>query len=279
MDIDALKTFVEVNRTRHFGQAAHNLFVTQSTVSARIRMLENHLGVPLFTRDRNNIQLTAAGVKLLRYAENMLTTWSRACQEISVEEEHLIPFVVGAMPSLWDALLQDWIQYMYRAEPDIVMHAEVHGPEMLARRIRERTMDIAFVFDHPQVQDFECLEVRSVPLVLVSSSKGLTAGEAVSSNYILVDWGTSFSIAHARHFPELPVPKIRVMLGRIALDYLLANGGSAYMPEPMINRLLKRKSLYRVEDAPEIKRTVFAMYAAESEKAALIKAACEYFRR
>ena len=75
MDIDALKTFVEVNRTRHFGQAAKNLYVTQSTVSARIRMLENRVGVPLFVRERNNIQLTAAGLKLLRYAENILTSW------------------------------------------------------------------------------------------------------------------------------------------------------------------------------------------------------------
>ena len=50
MDIGVLKTFLEVNRTRHFGQAADNLFLTQSAVSARIRLLEQTLGVPLFSR-------------------------------------------------------------------------------------------------------------------------------------------------------------------------------------------------------------------------------------
>ncbi len=278
MDIDALKTFVEVNRTRHFGQAAKNLYVTQSTVSARIRMLENRVGVPLFVRERNNIQLTAAGLKLLRYAENILTTWLRACQEISVEDEKLIPFVAGATPSLWDAGLQGWIQYMYQVEPDLVMHAEVHGPEMLARRIQDNTMDLAFVFDAPQHQGMECMKLTSIPMVMVSSEKGLTVQQAVSVNYILIEWGTSFSIAHAKHFPDMMVPRIRVMLGRLGLDYLLVNGGSAYMAEPMVTSLLKKKKLFRVNDAPVISREVYAIYPGLTTKADLVKAACDYFK-
>lgn len=277
MDIDALKTFVEVNRTRHFGQAAKNLYVTQSTVSARIRILENRVGVPLFVRERNNIQLTAAGLKLLRYAENILSTWSRACQEISVEDEKLIPFVAGATPSLWDSVLQNWIQYMYQIEPDIVMHAEVHGPEVLARRIQDNTMDIAFVFDAPQQLGFESVKVSSIPMIMVSSEKGLIAADAVSSNYILIEWGTSFSIAHAKYFPDMAVPRIRVMLGRMGLDYLLANRGSAYMAEPMVTSLLKKKKLFRVSDAPVIYRDIYAIYPEDTVKPELIKAACNFF--
>jgi len=43
MDINILKTFLEVHRTCHFGNAAENLFVTQATVSVRIRQLEDEL--------------------------------------------------------------------------------------------------------------------------------------------------------------------------------------------------------------------------------------------
>ncbi len=39
MDTDLLKTFLEVSKTRHFGKAANNLFVTQAAVSARIKHL------------------------------------------------------------------------------------------------------------------------------------------------------------------------------------------------------------------------------------------------
>ena len=70
MDIDLLKTFLEVSRTRHFGKAAENLYLTQSAVSFRIRQLEGLLGAELFTRHRNNIRLTASGMKLLPLAES-----------------------------------------------------------------------------------------------------------------------------------------------------------------------------------------------------------------
>lgn len=46
-------------------------------MSFRIRQLENQLGVNLFTRHRNNIRLTAAGEKLLPYAETLMSTAGR----------------------------------------------------------------------------------------------------------------------------------------------------------------------------------------------------------
>ncbi|MDH5728398.1 MAG: LysR family transcriptional regulator, partial [Gammaproteobacteria bacterium] len=73
-DISLLKTFLELSRSRHFGKTAKNLFLTQSAVSARIKILEDTLGVRLVTRDRNNIQLTPAGMRFLPYAESVLTT-------------------------------------------------------------------------------------------------------------------------------------------------------------------------------------------------------------
>ena len=277
MDIDALRTFMEVNRCRHFGQAAQNLCVSQSTVSARIKLLEDRVGVSLFVRQRNNIQLTAAGEKLLRYAESIVTTWIRARQEIGVEDENMIPFVVGAMPSLWDAVLGNWMSFIYASMPDVIINAEVHDPEVLSRRVLDSTMDMAFVFDNPQLLDFECEEVLIMPLVMVSSENKLSSIEAVKNNYILVDWGTSFAISHARHFPDLPPPRMHVMLGRIALDYILANGGTAYMAEPMVTDLIAAGRLYMVNDAPVIKRSVYAIYSHTSEKRELITHANSYF--
>lgn len=277
MDIDALKTFLEVNRTRHFGQAARNLYISQSTVSARIKLLEEQVGVPLFVRQRNNIQLTAAGEKLLHYAESILTTWTRARQEIAIEDEKLVPFIVGGTPSLWDSVLLDWMKFMRNKKPDIVLDVEVHGTDVLAKRVHELTMDIAFVFDNPQYADVECKEISEIPFIMISSSEGISKDVAISENYILVEWGTSFSIAHAKSFPDMPQPRMRVMLGRIALNYILANGGTTYMPEPMVRELLDEKKLFLVEDAPVIQRNVYALYTSEKENMDLIRLAYSYF--
>ncbi|MEJ2450667.1 MAG: LysR family transcriptional regulator [Gammaproteobacteria bacterium] len=277
MDVDALKTFIEVNRTRHFGQAAENLYLSQSAVSARIRMLEQEVGVPLFTRQRNNIQLTAAGQRLLQYADNILTTWYRAKQEIGTNDTSQIPFTIGSMPSLWDLTLKSWIDYMQETLPDLILHAEINDTSMLLRRVRESTMDLAFCFDYPQTEDVEIVEIMQIPLILVSSEADLTVEQALSSNYMLVDWGTSFANAHAQHFAGMPAAHMRLALGRMAKDLILSHGGSAYLGEPMVREELRKKKLFRVKTAPEIKRGAIAAYSRETEKTATIRHALKFF--
>lgn len=277
MDIDALKTFLEVYRCRHFGQAAKNLYVSQSTVSARIKLLEDRVGLPVFVRKRNDIQLTAAGERLLKYAETIVTTWSRARQDIGIEQEDRIPFVVGAMPSLWDTVLNPWMGDVLQRVPKLVINAEVHSQEFLSRRLLEGTMDIAFVFDSQQQGKLECRELMALPLILVSSDAKADVEDIFEQNYILVEWGHDFAVAHARYFPEIPVPRLHVMLGRIALDYILAHGGAAYLAEPMVEDLLNQGVLHRVMQAPVIKRQVYALYAHDSQRKGLIEQALEYF--
>lgn len=279
MDVDALKTFLEVNRTRHFGQAADNLYLSQSAVSARIRLLEQEVGVPLFTRQRNNIQLTAAGRRLLQYAENILTSWHRAKQEIGTNDAAQIPFTIGCMPSLWDLTLQDWIEYMQDTLPDLILHAESSDTPALLRRVKEGTMDLAFCFDYPQTVDIEVVEILQIPLILVSSEPDLTTEQALSSNYMLVDWGTSFANAHAHHFAGMPGAHMRLALGRMAKDLMLSHGGSAYLGEPMVHEALRKKQLHRVKDAPVINRGAFAAYSGESEKGATIQHALKFFEK
>ena len=278
MDIDALKTFLEVNRTRHFGQAAENLYVTQSTVSTRIKMLESHIGLPLFIRQRNNIQLTDAGQRLIIYAENIVTNWVRARQEIGIAEQQHIPLVVGGATSLWDSILQDWIYYMYQSMPELTLHAEVQAPQILLRRTLERSMDIAFIFDDPQSGDLECVELTHMPLVMVSSTPNLSVTEAMQHNYILVDWGTSFANTHARYFPDAPIPHMRVMLARLARDVILARGGSAYITQPMVTQQIAEGRLHIVKDAPVIDRIVYALYHHDHSQPSLVEHACQYFK-
>jgi LysR family transcriptional regulator, flagellar master operon regulator len=53
MDIDRARTFLEIVHSGSFLRAADRLHVTQTTVSARIRTLEEELGRQLFIRNRN----------------------------------------------------------------------------------------------------------------------------------------------------------------------------------------------------------------------------------
>ena len=275
MDIDLLRTFLEVHRTRHFGRTAENLYLTQSAVSARIRLLEETLGAPLFTRARNDIQLTPAGTRMLKYAEAILNAWNRARQDAALGEEDKVSLAIGASYSLWDILLQDWMHRLYGTIPRVALQAEAHGPEMLIRKLLDHAIDVAFMFEPPQMAELEVREVASIKLIMVADRPNLTAREAVGNGYIMTEWGTSFAIAHARHFPDMPPPAVRMGLGRMALAFLLRNGGATYLVEQMVSEHLASGRLHRVNDAPAIDRQVYVVYPLASERKPLLEQALD----
>lgn len=276
MDVGLLKAFLEVNRAKHFGRAADNLFISQSAVSARIKQLEDELGIRLFTRDRNNIDLTTAGKKFLIYAENILNTWNRARQEISIPEGIDTLLSIAALPSIWDVLLEDWLNWFHKSSTTTALQADVMQSDSLMRNLLDGVVDLGFLFDPPKTPQLCVKELAPVPLIMVSSEKGLCSADAVKENYIFVDWGTSFAVIHAKQYPEIPAPKLRASVGRIALGFLNNCGGSAYLPEAMVNDQLN-STLFRVEDAPVINKEVYAVYSNTSIKRDTIEASLAWF--
>lgn len=277
MDTDLLKTFLEVNRTRHFGKAADNLFVSQSAVSARIRQLEELVGVALFTRDRNNIQPTSAGQKLVAHAERIVNGWNRARQDLAQGEDNRVQVTVAGEPSLWDIALQDWLHWSRHSQADVGLYVEALSQDAQLRRLLDGSLDLAFLFESPQMTRLLAREVLRIPLVLVASRPGLRAEEALGGDYVMVDWGTSFAMTHARHFPDMPPPRLRVGLGRLARSLLLELGGSAYLAAAMVEDALADGRLHRVADSPVIERGAFAVYPAGHEKQAVIDRLLAFF--
>lgn len=271
MDLTSLKTYLEVYRMRHFGKAASNLFVTQSAVSARIRQLEEKLGVKLFTRDRNNIQPTAAGRKFFAHAESILNAWNRAQLNIALEDDKRIHIFIAGIPSLWDIFLGDWIIRVKELFPDVVLSCEALTHETLAQNLIGGIVDIGFTYEPPQHQSI--VSARSIPinLIMVSTHPDIGAQQAVNEDYIYVDWGTSFAAAHASYFTDSPVPPLRIGLGHIALGLIKSQGGSAYLPETLVEKDLNEERLYRVKNAPTIQREAHIIYRKGCEREELLR--------
>lgn len=270
MDIDLLKTFLEVQRTRHFGRAADNLFLTQSAISARIRQLEDELGVQLFKRDRNNIQLTAAGQKLMRHAEAILASWNRARLDIATAEYTDQYVACAAPPGLWDVCITDWLKLVQKHHTQIALAADCHGSEQLLRRVTDGSLDFALLHEPPQLPELVLKPVCRFRLLLVATQPNLTAEQAFAEGYIYVDWGRQFANQHARASIPMPSPMLRIALGSSALALLLNNGGAAYLAEPQVRMALQEKSLHTVADAAVIEQSVYAVYRQDSERQNII---------
>src|SRR4029450_8347557 len=112
MDIELAKTFLEIVSTGSFIRASERLNVGQTTVSARIRTLEQQLGRPLFVRNKGGASLTPAGEQFLRSPPPFVQLGQRARHQVAVPPGHRTVLTVGSEVSLWQPLLLDWVRWM-----------------------------------------------------------------------------------------------------------------------------------------------------------------------
>ncbi|GEM75277.1 LysR family transcriptional regulator [Vibrio sagamiensis] len=259
MDVKVFRTFLELATVRHFGKAAENLYITQAAVSARIKQLESYFDTQLFIRDRNNIKLTSAGERLVSYAEVMVSTLHQAKLELSLEGGKGLQLTMGGTPNVWDAYLQNCLSVVTDSFGGYGFMAEVMGREMLSRGLVERTLDMAFAFDQIKADELHCKKVADVILVLVSTEPD-SLHTVFQKKYVYVDWGTRFASEHAERHSKAPTPFLRTSTARIALDFILEKGGSAYLPTSLVDPFLNSGQLHKVSGIENWYRPIYLSY-------------------
>lgn len=274
MDLELLRTFLELNRTRHFGRSAEALHVTQAAVSSRLKSLETQLGVTLFERTRREMRLTPEGGRLIRHAERQIAGWRAARQDVALAESSE-QLVIGGSLRLWDVVLQRWLHDLRRAYNNLAIIAEAQTPEVLTRRLVDGTLDVAIMLEPAQLDIMHIRTVSTLEFVCVSNSKNLHIEQALLKDYIFVDWGLTFGLDHRRAFPDAPEAMTRVSHAKMAYEYIISVGGSAYLPRRMVAKDIEFGLLHLVGDAPVFERQAYATFPVRSSRLELVERSLE----
>ena len=268
MDLDNLKTFLEVHKTRHFGRAADNLFLTSAAVSARIKQLEQYLGVSLFVRNRGNVQLTSEGERLLPHAQNLILNWSRTLQEIALQKSQTSRLHLGSTTSLWQSNLAEKLQNINRHHPHLSLQAEAHPDYELARHLMERTLDLIILYEPPDLPELSAEKIGHLRLSMASTEPQQLAKTAFQKGYIFVDWGESFTVFHASRFGEVPPANMTVNLASLAVELLKVRPGSAFLSQRLLDTT---DFLFPVKGVVSFNRPIYAVYREGHEQLETIK--------
>ena len=241
--------------TRNLNHAADRLNVTQSTVSARLNALEAELGQSLFHRKKSGAELTSAGFKLERYARLMTDLWRQAKQETSLPNEVEYVCNFGCQPDLWSDLGKHLFQHVRQLAPNAALSIWQGQHDKLKQWLATGLIDAAISYN-PVTQGNHLPEVlHQERLLLVSTSKRPLM--RWDPNYVYVDYGEEFRRKHAAAYADGDTPMTVFGSPAWALDYLMLNGGSGYLPARLIRHHLELKRLHIVDNAPEFTRTIF----------------------
>src|SRR3989442_196964 len=168
VEIGQVEAFLAVGTFGGFRRAADALRVTQPAISARIRALEQSLGVPLFIRSQTGLALSAAGRAFRPHAEQLLHAVALARQAV----HDLRPASGGALQlaaalSICTYVLPDVLKRFQAAHPKVMITVRSgHSKEVLEMVLGgQAEIGLARSLQHPEV---ETLSLRDDPLVLVA---------------------------------------------------------------------------------------------------------------
>lgn len=265
MDTELARTFLSVVAAGNFVKAAERLFVTQSTVSARIQSLEQQLGCQLFVRNKAGTTLTPAGRQFQKHAATLMRTVERARQDVGVPRGFRASLTIGGRIGIWEGLLLGALPRLRAAAPDVAMRAEIGFEEDLMTGLLEGRIDIAVMYT-PQSRpglNVELLSQEDLRLVSTDADDPAQPGPA----YVYVDWGPEFAAKHSATFPEFTGPALSTNIGWIGLQHILASGGAGYFPRRLVARHIAEGRLFELEDAAYFQIEAYVVYPHERDEA------------
>lgn len=145
MDVSDLRVFEAVARLRNMNRAAEELNTVQSNVTARIRQLEQELGVRLFDRHSRGVHPTSAGQRLLPYALDAMNLVRDARRAATDDGPPSGPLVVGSLETTLAMRLSRPIAAFVESFPAVDLTIRTSTSEELIEFVLAREIEGAFV--------------------------------------------------------------------------------------------------------------------------------------
>lgn len=156
MEIRWLDDFIALARTRHFSRAAEEQNVTQPTLSRRIKLLEDEMGVTLIDRNTLPLSLTPAGEIFLANAEKMsrIARETKArCREIRKQEESRLRF--ATTQTLYLLFYRSWLMAAserHGIEIDLELTSTSWAASDFVSALTQGQCDLVLCYWHPLIE-------------------------------------------------------------------------------------------------------------------------------
>lgn len=252
MNIVSLQTFLAIVETGSLVRASQKMNVTQSTITARLKTMEDEIGQVLLNRQKSGTTLTPAGTKLLRYARIMTGLWRQAKFETSLPSGLDAVCTFGCDRELWHGPGRRFFYDILSEHPEIALSVHQGSSRDLEAWLVEGSVDVILTYEAVARGNHTIHELPSERLVLYS--KLPDAPVVGDPDYIFVDHGEEYRRSHAESYHDAGIARINFDSSWWALQFILDNRGSAYLPEALADWFVRRGQIFPVAEAPVYSR-------------------------
>ncbi len=268
MNTELLQTFLTLAHTKNFSKAAELQHVVQSTITTRIREMEHILGKSLFSRTKQKVELTEAGILFLPYAERMLKIYEEGKFKVNAATCFDGRLVIGSVDSIWRNLLYPVLKEYILRYPQISVKATTGHSLEVIQLLVDGVIDIALVYQVPRLNRFEVFVCHEDDFVLVvhpnhqlASRSCISLEELPEINLLYHNWSGPFIQWLQELLPEDQLFRAQIDPSSLILSLVKEGIGPAILTRSSVARELAAKSLVELPLAGQPQPPVWRTYA------------------
>lgn len=285
MNLRDLRYLVAVVDQKHFGRAAELCHVSQPTLSAQIKKLEEYLGVTLIERTQRSVKITDIGEQIAQRARLIIHEADELVESARASRD---PFTgelrVGTIPTVGPYLLPHVLKPIRTQYPSLKLKLYEQKTDEIMNSLVDGSLDVGILADLGTQGRFELLNlyeekfVAAVPEDFPASKRGrMTLGALKAGSLLLLDEGhclrdqaldvcNRVQIAEETEFRATSLETLRNMVA--------AGSGVTLMPALAVDSSLVDSPgirIHRFKD-PEPSRQIIMAWRATSARIQTIEA-------
>ena len=161
-----LETFKVVYETKNFSKASEILFISQPTVSAQIKQLENEFGTQLFIRSgRKEVLVTPQAEILYERVVDLMDDWDNLYQAVQTNQQQIVRCVIGASHTFSNYVLPKLLIQLHQEFPQIRFSVQMMNSLEVLQAVEHHTVDLGFIekpLSAPSIKRFPLMEDQLV---------------------------------------------------------------------------------------------------------------------
>lgn len=231
MNIGEIETFLMIVKTKNITKTAENLFLSQPTVSHRLKVLEEELGIRLVTRKKGHkaVELTQKGEEFVPIAQRWISLW-REMQMLKDGKERSV-LTLASTDTVNTCILGDFYRKFLLLEPSVDLQLHTHQSYEIYDLVERQEVDAGFVYHRLQYKNIVAKPVlkekmylvqydkqdEGMPLlskederVIINTPQAVHIDELDPDKELYLSWESNYQIWHEQWFGRLIRPHLTI---------------------------------------------------------------------
>lgn len=244
MNLSEIETFLMIVKTKNITKTADNLFLSQPTVSHRLKLLEDELGVKLIVRKKGfkQIELTTQGEEFIPIAERWISVWKE--MQLLKKGQEKLHLKIGCTDTLNSAIFFDLYKEMLEDEKQIInLQVKTHYSHEIYGLLENHDIDMGFVHHYLHFKNVIAEPILKEKMYIVQSDEpqvfkpSIHTDELKTDSEIFLSWEVNYQIWHNQWVDKDQQPRIQVDTFELLFHLLSRKHMWAIVPASVAERI------------------------------------------